>query len=44
VSDLWRPFLKVLAEQAGQAIRVLDRFHIMKQLWRSNRRRAGRRG
>jgi transposase len=31
-SDLWRPYLKVLAEQAGQAIHVLDRFHIMKQL------------
>jgi transposase len=31
-SDLWRPYLKVLAEQAGGAIHVLDRFHIMKQL------------
>jgi transposase len=31
-SDLWRPYLKVLAEQAGAAIHVLDRFHIMKQL------------
>ena len=31
-SDLWRPYLKVLSEQAGQAIHVLDRFHIMKQL------------
>lgn len=31
-SDLWRPYLKVLAEQAGQAIHVLDRFHLMKQL------------
>lgn len=31
-SDLWRPYLKVLAEQAGSAIHVLDRFHIMKQL------------
>lgn len=31
-SDLWQPYLKVLAEQAGTAIHVLDRFHIMKQL------------
>ena len=31
-SDLWRPYLKVLAEQAGGALHVLDRFHIMKQL------------
>ena len=31
-SDLWQPYLKVFAEQAGGAIHVLDRFHIMKQL------------
>ena len=31
-SDLWQPYLKVLAEQAGGALHVLDRFHIMKQL------------
>jgi transposase len=31
-SDLWRPYLTVLAERAGAAIHVLDRFHIMKQL------------
>jgi transposase len=31
-SDMWQPYLHVLAEQAGQAIHVLDRFHIMKQL------------
>lgn len=31
-SDLWRPYLKVLAERAGGAIHVLDRFHIMKQM------------
>jgi len=31
-SDLWRPYLNVFAEQASQAIHVLDRFHIMKQL------------
>ncbi len=31
-SDMWQPYLKVLAQQAGGAIQVLDRFHIMKQL------------
>jgi transposase len=31
-SDLWQPYLKVLAERAGGAIHVLDRFPIMKQL------------
>ena len=28
-SDMWRPYLKVVAERAGQAVHVLDRFHIM---------------
>jgi transposase len=28
-SDLWKPYLKVIAKKAGQAIHVLDRFHIM---------------
>lgn len=31
-SDMWQPYLKVIAEAAGGAIHVLDRFHIMKQL------------
>lgn len=31
-SDMWQPYLKVLASRAGQALHVLDRFHIMKQL------------
>jgi transposase len=31
-SDMWQPYLTVLAEQAGEAIHILDRFHIMKQL------------
>jgi transposase len=30
-SDMWKPYLTVLAEFASQAIHVLDRFHIMKQ-------------
>jgi transposase len=28
-SDLWKPYLNVIAEHAGQAIHVLDRFHVM---------------
>ena len=31
-SDMWQPYLTVLAEQASQAIHVLDRFHIMQKL------------
>ena len=27
-SDMWKPYLKVIAAQAGQALNVLDRFHI----------------
>jgi transposase len=27
-SDMWKPYLKVIARQTGQAIHVLDRFHI----------------
>lgn len=28
-SDMWKPYLKVIAKKAGQATHVLDRFHIM---------------
>jgi len=31
-SDMWTPYLKVLAAEAGQALHVLDRFHITKHL------------
>ena len=31
-SDLWRPYLNVIAAQAGQALHVLDRFHITMHL------------
>jgi transposase len=31
-SDMWQPYLKVIAEQIQQAVHVLDRFHIMKNL------------
>ena len=31
-SDMWKPYLNVLAAQAGQALHVLDRFHITQHL------------
>jgi transposase len=31
-SDMWGPYLKVIAKKASQAIHVLDRFHIMQKL------------
>lgn len=31
-SDMWRAYLKVIAKKAGQAIHVLDRFHIMSHM------------
>ena len=31
-SDMWRPYLKVIAKKAGQAIHILDRFHIVSNL------------
>ena len=31
-SDMWKPYLNVIAEKAGQAVHVLDRFHIMAQM------------
>jgi len=30
-SDMWQPYLAVIAEKAGHVIHVLDRFHIMKK-------------
>jgi len=29
---MWKPYLKVIAKKAGQAIHILDRFHIMSHL------------
>jgi transposase len=29
VSDMWKPYLKVIAERAGHVLHILDRFHIM---------------
>lgn len=34
-SDMWKPYLKVIAKNAGHAIHVLDRFHIMASLSKS---------
>lgn len=31
-SDMWQPYLKVVAEELKQAMHVLDRFHIMKKM------------
>ena len=31
-SDMWQPYLKVVAKKAAQAIHVLDRFHIMAKM------------
>jgi transposase len=31
-SDMWKPYLSVLATEAGQALHVLDRFHITMHL------------
>ena len=31
-SDMWQPYLQVIAAQAGHALHVLDRFHITSHL------------
>jgi transposase len=31
-SDLWQPYLKVIAKKASRAVHVLDRFHIMAKM------------
>jgi transposase len=31
-TDMWKPYLLVLAEKAGQALNILDRFHIMSHM------------
>ena len=31
-TDMWKPYLLVVAEMAGQALNVLDRFHIMSHM------------
>ena len=31
-SDMWKPYLKVIAKKASQAVHILDRFHIVARL------------
>jgi len=31
-SDVWKPYLRVIAAQVGHAVQVLDRFHITMHL------------
>lgn len=31
-SDMWRPYLRVIRERCGQALHVLDRFHIVSKM------------
>ena len=31
-SDMWKPYLKVIKERVGQALHVLDHFHIVARL------------
>lgn len=31
-SDMWKPYLKVIAQRASEALHILDRFHIMMHL------------
>lgn len=31
-SDMWQPYLKVIARKAGQATHILDRFHVVARL------------
>ena len=31
-SDMWKPYLRVIAERAGNALNVLDRFHVMSHM------------
>ena len=31
-SDMWKPYLRVVAKKAGQALHILDRFHIMSHM------------
>ena len=30
-SDMWKPYLNVIAERLSEAVHVLDRFHVMQQ-------------
>jgi transposase len=32
VSDMWKPYMDVIKEKAGQALHILDRFHVVMKL------------
>jgi transposase len=34
-SDMWQPYLRAIGERLGQAVHVLDRFHLMQQFGRA---------
>jgi len=36
-SDMWKPYLKVIAKHLPKAINVLDRFHIMQKFGKAIR-------
>ena len=41
-SDMWKPYLKVIKNRAGNAIHILDRFHIMSNMGKAiDKVRAG---
>jgi transposase len=31
-SDMWKPYLRIVAKEAGHALHILDRFHIISQM------------
>ena len=31
-SDMWQPYLKVIAKKAGQTLHILDRYHLVTRL------------
>lgn len=31
-SDMWKPYLEVIRQELGQAVHILDRFHLMKKM------------
>ncbi len=31
-TDMWKPYIRVIAQKAGQAVNILDRFHIMSHM------------
>ena len=37
-SDMWKPYLNVITERLGEAVHVLDRFHVMQQFGKASGR------